>query len=565
MVAFRDGRRWVFQCKRVGRLDLAAAREEISKLRDLPTSDQVDEVCFVVSSNVSASLQKKIRQEWSEPESCHFWAGSELDERVWRYPEVVREFFQVDENHGGPSTRFWRPSFALAAAGVFGAIAALFWLIPWPVAEPRALLIQSPAFPTEEKRMLLLARDHKDRPLEGCRFTYGGFRSLPTDQSGSTQLDLPAGLVAGQQIKLLLVNGPNPGEEWLLTNPMANVPAPNQPVDLVLWPTKLFQQITDAAVATLAPRSGAGSSPSSLPDSLQAVARNHGLTSEQLQEAVRSFGESSSSNRGIAALLSGRFQEAEALLAEVAEKDIRNVVVTLRYLGIAQYQQGRYVEAESTFRKALALRGDDAEILGSLGVLMADFGRATEAERYFRRALEVDKKEFGPDNPIVGLDLRNLAVLLQGAEKDFEAEPLFREVLRIRELHWGPNGLEVGVACVELGQQLHEMNRLPEAASILRRALIIFHQLYGPDERTTVPVCRRYLAVLRGQGLAEPVVRATVKEALGGRVPASCRRGLPRDPAAPPWSDDDTRERQPPGGNFTAPAPPHAPRTPQPP
>ncbi len=54
IVAWRNGRRVVFQCKRVERLDSGKAGEEFTKLRSLPEKDQPAEMVFVVSSDVSA-------------------------------------------------------------------------------------------------------------------------------------------------------------------------------------------------------------------------------------------------------------------------------------------------------------------------------------------------------------------------------------------------------------------------------------------------------------------------------------------------------------------------------
>ena len=96
VVACKDGRRVVFQCKRVKRFGLATAKEEIEKLRALAEPEEKpDELVFVVSTPVSADLRAKIRKLWSgAPETCRFWSGAELDERIKRHPEAMREFFR---------------------------------------------------------------------------------------------------------------------------------------------------------------------------------------------------------------------------------------------------------------------------------------------------------------------------------------------------------------------------------------------------------------------------------------------------------------------------------------
>jgi len=48
-----------------------------------------------VNRAVSAEARKSIRVEWGNAETCQFWAGTELDERVWSHPDLVEKFFQL--------------------------------------------------------------------------------------------------------------------------------------------------------------------------------------------------------------------------------------------------------------------------------------------------------------------------------------------------------------------------------------------------------------------------------------------------------------------------------------
>ncbi len=85
----------VLQCKRVGRLDPTSAEDEIEKLKSLPEDTQPAEVVFLVSTNVSATARDRARAEWGDEANCQFWAGSELDERVKRYADILCEFFDL--------------------------------------------------------------------------------------------------------------------------------------------------------------------------------------------------------------------------------------------------------------------------------------------------------------------------------------------------------------------------------------------------------------------------------------------------------------------------------------
>jgi len=95
VVAWKDGRRFVFQCKRVQAFTASHARKEIEKLRRLPLADQPQELVFVVSRAVSADTRTAIRKDWGDEAACHFWSGNELDERVKRHPGLSEEFFQL--------------------------------------------------------------------------------------------------------------------------------------------------------------------------------------------------------------------------------------------------------------------------------------------------------------------------------------------------------------------------------------------------------------------------------------------------------------------------------------
>ncbi len=95
VVGWKDGRPWVFQCKRVQVFSRALAKKEIAKLRGLPEGAQPHELVFVVSQTVPDTTRSIIRAEWGDEATCHFWCGDELDEKVKRHPAVLEEFFQL--------------------------------------------------------------------------------------------------------------------------------------------------------------------------------------------------------------------------------------------------------------------------------------------------------------------------------------------------------------------------------------------------------------------------------------------------------------------------------------
>jgi tetratricopeptide (TPR) repeat protein len=100
VVAWKDGRRFAFQCKRVQTFNAAHARTEIQKLHGLLAEDRPHEIVFVLSQAVRAETRKAARAAWGDEASCLFWAGSELDKKVKRHPEILKEFFQLPADWG---------------------------------------------------------------------------------------------------------------------------------------------------------------------------------------------------------------------------------------------------------------------------------------------------------------------------------------------------------------------------------------------------------------------------------------------------------------------------------
>jgi hypothetical protein len=99
VVAWREGRRWVFQCKRVQSFGPRDALAEIEKVLAPPKDQQPVDLLFIVTCDVSANTRQQARERCAGEIGCHFWAGTELDALVKRYPDIMGEFFQVAERN----------------------------------------------------------------------------------------------------------------------------------------------------------------------------------------------------------------------------------------------------------------------------------------------------------------------------------------------------------------------------------------------------------------------------------------------------------------------------------
>ncbi len=182
---------------------------------------------------------------------------------------------------------------------------------------------------------------------------------------------------------------------------------------------------------------------------------------------------------------------AQALAKLIDDLDMSVPGASLLLNQTAYYlnERARYVEAESLYRRALAIDekalGPDhpgvATCLSNLAGLLRNTGRYTEAEPFIRRALAIDEKAYGPDHPDVAVDLNVLAVLLETTNRYPDAEPLYRRALAISEKALGPDHPSVAIRLNNLAQLLQDTNRLDEAEPLMRRALEIDEKSYSPD------------------------------------------------------------------------------------
>ena len=92
--------------------------------------------------------------------------------------------------------------------------------------------------------------------------------------------------------------------------------------------------------------------------------------------------------------------------------------------------QGRYAEAESHHKRALAIREktlgenhpDVATSLSGLALVYRAQGKYAEAEPLYQRSLAIWEKALGPEHPHVATGLNNLATLYYARGKWAEAE-----------------------------------------------------------------------------------------------------------------------------------------------
>ena len=83
------------QCKRVRSFGPQDALKEVEKVLALSEAERPADLVFLVTCKVSANTRQQVRERCAGEMQCNFWAGTELDEKVKRYADILEEFFNA--------------------------------------------------------------------------------------------------------------------------------------------------------------------------------------------------------------------------------------------------------------------------------------------------------------------------------------------------------------------------------------------------------------------------------------------------------------------------------------
>ncbi len=208
---------------------------------------------------------------------------------------------------------------------------------------------------------------------------------------------------------------------------------------------------------------------------------------------------------GVTYLRLGHYEEAERLLRsslkmwqDLHGSDHPILAEPLTSLSVLRHERGDYKEAESLYRKALAIkrkqhRGDENEdvmaILSNLAILLQDKGDFAAAEPLFCKILEIDRKLWGKEHLYVAIDLNNLGNILRDKGDYESSEPLLREavaILRKKQHPW----LSIGLS--NLGELLNKKGNYKAAEPIFIEALSIGLEGLGDKNQDVAKLRTRY-------------------------------------------------------------------------
>jgi tetratricopeptide (TPR) repeat protein len=320
-----------------------------------------------------------------------------------------------------------------------------------------------------EKGILVIqVADIHNRPVAGIELAAkGSSESGTTDRYGRTRIKLDLQTKVNDWVAIQIVKSPA-GKDLVLISPWdahAQVPPfENEttnflPLVVAARGDRALLENGKTLTAIAAQINKANSPKSKDPDpeeqrreSLETVAKSFGLTSGDVDKAIRAWGERATDpyERGLAALYEKKYPLASEELSrslELREKELGKAKAATSdaawFLGQAKFEEGKYHESVTAYKKVLDLRPDNSLVLNNLGVSLHKAGDYDGAEPFLRRALAIDDNTPETNLYDVTRDLNSLAELLEEKGDYAGAEPLFLRALEIDHKALGPDHLNV--------------------------------------------------------------------------------------------------------------------------
>jgi len=226
---------------------------------------------------------------------------------------------------------------------------------------------------------------------------------------------------------------------------------------------------------------------------------------------------------GIKAYQQGRYAEAQTQL-EIALKEAEQlrlinledpkapptpdpgVPATLKALGDVFMAQGKFRDAEASYRRALEITNNTAGpdsafagmVLHSLGVLAMKEGRMGEADLQLNQAARIEEKQLGAGHPVFAASLKSLGDLYAAQGKRTEAELYYKRALGLREAALGSEHPDVAESLDGLVALYFAQGNVAQAKALHKRALAIRVKALGPDHPSIAASLEQFAAMVRG-------------------------------------------------------------------
>lgn len=223
------------------------------------------------------------------------------------------------------------------------------------------------------------------------------------------------------------------------------------------------------------------------------------------------------------------FDHAVTISATLSGRGSLAVAEALGWLSRARWRLGQVDSAADAGERAVsiyrAVGGHDAafaEVLSSLAIVRFTSGRYADADSLFREALALDRTAFGSEHPLVASMMNNLGLALTAEKKFNEAGRYLRDALALYQKLLGPKHPQVAATSSSLALLLQQQHQYAEAEALQRQALAIHEEREGPEHPETAATMTMLAWVLADEG------RCRESEALTRRSYEILQRSYPK-------------------------------------
>lgn len=214
----------------------------------------------------------------------------------------------------------------------------------------------------------------------------------------------------------------------------------------------------------------------------------------------------------------GLYKEARPLLdravaqrRQFAAADPAVLSASLSHLGALQTLQANFDAGEKSYREALAREAAQpdtphnrvvlADTMHGLGEVLERQGRYADAERSFRKALDLQRQVLGPDHADIARTLQDLAKVIDESGNLKAAIPVMREALDMqRRLNGAQADPRFAEAINDLGALVYEAGDYDAAERLYLEAIAMKHRLLGEKHPEIALTLGNLARVLQNKG-----------------------------------------------------------------
>jgi tetratricopeptide (TPR) repeat protein len=389
----------------------------------------------------------------------------------------------------------------------------------------------------QEKFLHVFVTNTNKSAVGGMSITCARGCSTELVRQGRAKIALPAQTLPNEMITLRLVKRSPSNPEWIIVSPpngqvyvsaFSNLTINTVPVTVTmkgdrqaLSNDKVMRTIIVNAVKEAQLLDGQLSE-KEYDLALKMQAKTFGVEPEDVISAIQAWKAKANDpfDKGLAAFLDKDYAKATKLLREsynIRKRNLEEFIDAAYLLGQSLWQEGKYGESVEKFQEVVVFRKNDSAVLNSLGLALCYDKKYSEAETVYRKALAIDDAEYGKDSVQSAIVLNNLGLVCRLQRKFAESERLYNEALTINRKELGDEAPLTANSLNNLGILYIDSSKYADAERLLKQARAIREKILGKDHIDTAITIDNLGALFIKQGRndeAEPLLRhaLSVKE-----------------------------------------------------